>query len=104
MCFFQAKLLYNVPFSEDERQNIKFMIQTNLYCYLGILLEGRERFEEEILTEMQKRQSVDEPGPSGRGRVNFHLLFPSHLHIMLFPDLFVRTEFYRKVFMIDVQK
>lgn len=63
--FKQAKLLYNVPFSEDERQNIKFMIQTNLYCYLGILLEGRERFEEEILTEMQKRQSVDEPGPSG---------------------------------------
>lgn len=69
--FFQAKLLYNIPFSENERQNIKFMIQTNLYYYLGILLEAREQFEEEILTEMRKRQSVDEPGPSGTERVIF---------------------------------
>ncbi|KAK7841942.1 extra-large guanine nucleotide-binding protein 1 [Quercus suber] len=43
----QAKIVYGIPFSEDERQTIKFLIQRNLFGYLGVLLEGRERFEEE---------------------------------------------------------
>lgn len=64
--FKQAKILYkDVPFSDDERENIKLKIQTNVYGYLGILLEGRERFEEESLTEMKKRESYNETDPSG---------------------------------------
>lgn len=62
---FQAKILYNVPFSEDERQNIKLKIQCNLYGYLTILLEGRKRFEEEVLLENRKLQFADGPGSSG---------------------------------------
>ncbi|XP_031262455.1 extra-large guanine nucleotide-binding protein 1-like [Pistacia vera] len=62
--FKQAKILYKaVPFLEDERENIKIKIQSNVYGYLGILLEGRERFEDEVLSERRKKQSSDETNP-----------------------------------------
>lgn len=60
----QARVLYEVPFSEEERGNIKLMIQSTLYGYLGRLLEGREQFEEESLMEVRRRQPMDQPGPS----------------------------------------
>ncbi|KAL2477206.1 Extra-large guanine nucleotide-binding protein 1 [Forsythia ovata] len=63
--FKQAKILYDVPFSEDERENIKFVIQRNLYSYIGIILEGREQFEEDYFVEMRRQLHIDQPGPSG---------------------------------------
>ncbi|XP_022944018.1 extra-large guanine nucleotide-binding protein 1-like [Cucurbita moschata] len=62
--FKQAKLIYKVPFSDDERRNIKFLIQRKLYWYLGILLEGRERFEEEILMDEKNKKPVNDPSSS----------------------------------------
>ncbi|KAG6762775.1 hypothetical protein POTOM_033296 [Populus tomentosa] len=63
--FKQAKIVYNVPFSEDERQSIKSIIQCSLYGYMGILLEGRERFEEECLID-KRRKFVHQHSSSGQ--------------------------------------
>ncbi|XP_028777018.1 extra-large guanine nucleotide-binding protein 1-like [Neltuma alba] len=58
--FKQAKLQYNVPFSHNELQNIKLVIQSNLYTHLGILLEGCEKFHEESLLQNKKRRMVND--------------------------------------------
>ncbi|KAL6963924.1 hypothetical protein U1Q18_034931 [Sarracenia purpurea var. burkii] len=84
--FKQAKMVYNVRFSEEEFQNIKLGIQTSLYGYLGILFEGRERFEEECLSEIRKRES-NQPGPSGScGRVAEKNIYSISPRLKVFSD------------------
>ncbi|KAL3649393.1 Extra-large guanine nucleotide-binding protein 1 [Castilleja foliolosa] len=69
--FKQARILYkDAPFSEDEREHIKLVIQSHVYSYIGTLLEGRERFEEESLNELGQKQSFDDSISTLAGHVD----------------------------------
>ncbi|GER30825.1 guanine nucleotide-binding protein alpha-2subunit [Striga asiatica] len=78
--FKQAKILYkDAPFSEDEREHIKLVIQSHLYSYIGILLEARERFEEESLQTLRQNRSSDSSnsvGNAGNGEENPYSISP----------------------------
>ncbi|CAH1435003.1 unnamed protein product [Lactuca virosa] len=62
----QAKTLYKIPFLENEREELKSLIQRNLYLYISILLEGLIKFEEEYSIQIRNKL-VDQPGTSAAG-------------------------------------
>ncbi|KAJ6366965.1 hypothetical protein OIU77_003363 [Salix suchowensis] len=91
--FKQAKILYKpVPFTEDERENIKLTIQSNVYGYIGILLEGRDRFEEERLATMKKDQSNDETEAIGStSNTNHRTIYSIGPRLKAFSDWILKT-------------
>ncbi|CAI9304072.1 unnamed protein product [Lactuca saligna] len=62
----QAKILYKIPFLENEREELKSLIQRNLYLYISILLEGLIKFEEEYSIQIRNKL-VDQPSTSAAG-------------------------------------
>ncbi|GFP83338.1 extra-large guanine nucleotide-binding protein 3 [Phtheirospermum japonicum] len=72
--FKQARFIYSKYFTTEELQNIKLIIQRNIYRYLSTLLDGREHYEEEALVE---KESAEKSVPDVIATGDIDIFFPA---------------------------
>ncbi|KAH7656603.1 Guanine nucleotide binding protein (G-protein) alpha subunit protein [Dioscorea alata] len=85
--FKQAKLLYGNKFSLEEVQEMKLMIQSNMYRYLSILLEGREQFEDEALhVKLNLHKENSAPDTEGENKENKACAYSLNQRLKHFSD------------------
>ncbi|KAE9613014.1 putative guanine nucleotide binding protein (G-protein), alpha subunit [Lupinus albus] len=90
--FKQAKILYKSdPFSEEEQENIKLTIQSNVYAYIGILLEGRERFEDQISGALKTRHSSEHDITGTSSKPDDRTIYSIGPRLKAFSDWLLKT-------------
>ncbi|KAH6791929.1 hypothetical protein C2S52_002406 [Perilla frutescens var. hirtella] len=88
--FTQVKTLYNALASENEKQNIKVMIQRNMYRCIGIMLEGRQRLKEDHVIAI-RRQREDTGSSRNLDRVDETITFSFSPNLETFSTWLVQS-------------
>ncbi|XP_031497941.1 extra-large guanine nucleotide-binding protein 3-like [Nymphaea colorata] len=85
--FKQAKYLFDT-FSQEALVDMKFLIQSDIYKYLGVLFEARERFEEEFFFE---NQTASQDHLGGDEAIKISSLYSLNTRLKHFSDWLLDT-------------